>query len=332
MATIYDVSVLAGVSLATVSRVMNNNTKVSEKTRQKVLDAMDSLGYKPNNIAQSLASNCSNSVGVVVSQLDGPFYGPMMTQIETSLRSANKHVIIAAGHSDEQQEKEGIDFLMSRGCDALILDVEAVSDDYLIKLSRGTTPIVLINRYIEAIKERCVYLDNELGGYMATDHMLSLGHTNIAYISGPMYKLDARDRLRGHQKAIAEHNLLFDPELWYEGNFREQGGADAMTHLLSLNKPITAVVCASDQMASGAIAVCIERGLKVPDDISFIGYDNIPFPAYITPTLSTISNPIDDMGHMAARWVLKQVYNHQEVDVESCFKPELFVRGSAKQA
>ncbi|MGX9463248.1 LacI family DNA-binding transcriptional regulator [Shewanella sp. A14] len=330
MATIYDVSVMAGVSLATVSRVMNNNTKVSDKTKQKVLDAMAALGYRPNTIAQSLASNCSNSVGVLVSQLDGPFYGPMMTEIETALRAANKHVIIAAGHSDEKQEKEGVEFLMSRGCDALILDVEAVSDEYLIELSKGPTPIVLINRYIDSIKERCVYLQNELGGYMATKHILSLGHQHIAYISGPLFKLDARDRLKGHKRALAEFNVPFDPELWFEGNFREHGGSDAMEYLLSLNKPITAVVCASDQMASGAISVCLEKGIRVPDDISFIGYDNIPFPQYISPKLSTVSNPIHEMGKMAARWVLQQVYNDKDIHVESSFQPELFIRGSSQ--
>ncbi len=331
MATIYDVSVMAGVSLATVSRVMNNNTKVSDRTKQKVLDAMQTLGYRPNTIAQSLASNCSNSVGVLVSQLDGPFYGPMMTEIETALRSANKHVIIAAGHSDEAQEKDSVEFLMSRGCDALILDVEAVSDDYLIELSKGPTPIVLINRYIDAIKERCVYLENELGGFMATDYILSLGHTHVAYISGPLFKLDVRDRLKGHKRALAQYNVPFDESLHYESDFKEAGGSDAMEHLLSLNTPITAVVCANDQMASWAIAVCLEHGLRVPDDISFIGYDNIPFPQYISPKLSTVSNPINEMGKMAARWVLQQVYNDQEMTVDSSFKPELFIRTSAKQ-
>ncbi|QIR14897.1 LacI family DNA-binding transcriptional regulator [Shewanella aestuarii] len=330
MATIYDVSVLAGVSLATVSRVMNNNTKVSDKTRQKVLDAMASLDYRPNTIAQSLASNCSNSVGVLVSQLDGPFYGPMMTEIETSLRSANKHVIIAAGHSDEAQEKSGVEFLMSRGCDALILDVEAVSDEYLIKLYKGTTPIVLINRYIEAIKDCCIYLENEQGGYMATNYILSLGHKDVAYVSGPMSKRDAQDRLLGHKRALAEYGLAFDDELWYEGNFREFGGNDAMNHLLTLDKKITAVVCASDQMASGVIAVCLENGIKVPDDISIIGYDNIPFPQYISPKLTTVSNPINEMGKMAALWVLQHVYKDTKVDVDCAFAPELFIRDSAK--
>ncbi|MCL1114198.1 MULTISPECIES: LacI family DNA-binding transcriptional regulator [Shewanella] len=330
MATIYDVSVMAGVSLATVSRVMNNNAKVSEKTKQKVLDAMQVLGYRPNTIAQSLASNCSNSIGVLVSQLDGPFYGPMMTEIESVLRGANKHVIIAAGHSDEAQEKDSVEFLMSRGCDALILDIEAVSDEYLIELSKGATPVVFINRYIDAIKDRCVYLENEQGGFMATDHILSLGHKDIAYISGPLFKLDVRDRLKGHKRALKQYNIDFDTTLHIESNFKEAGGSEAMEQLLAMNKTITAVICANDQMASGAISVCLEHGLRVPEDISFIGYDNIPFPQYISPKLSTVSNPIHEMGKMAARWVLQHVYNDTEIVVESSFSPELFIRTSTK--
>ncbi|ARD21776.1 LacI family DNA-binding transcriptional regulator [Shewanella japonica] len=329
MATIYDVSVLAGVSLATVSRVMNNNTKVSEKTRQKVLSAMDQLGYRPNTIAQSLASSRSNSVGVLVSQLDGPYYGPMMTEIETALRAGNKHVIIAADHSVESQEKDGVEFLMSRGCDALILDVEAVDDEYLINLHKGNTPIVLINRYIEEISDCCVYLDNELGGYLATKHILSQGHTDLAYVSGPLYKLDAQDRLLGHKRALKEFNVDFDKTLFYEGNFREFGGSDAMNHLFTIDKPFTAVVCASDQMASGAIAVCLEKGMKIPEELSFVGYDNIPFPQYISPKLTTVNNPIHEMGKMAAFWVLKHVYNDPKAIVENTFIPQLIVRDSA---
>lgn len=329
MATIYDVSVLAGVSLATVSRVMNKNTNVSEKTKQKVLEAMAQLDYRPNTIAQSLASSCSNSVGVLVSQLDGPFYGPMMTEIESCLRDAGKHVIIAAGHSNEAQEKDAVEFLLDRGCDALILDVEAVSDDYLIELCKQSTPIVFINRYIGAIRERCIYLDNELGGYLATQHMLSLGHTHIAYISGPLFKLDARQRLSGHKKALAEQGIAYESELFYEGTFKEISGSDGMRHLLSLKRPFTGVICANDQMASGAIATCLEQGLSVPGDLSFVGYDNIPFPQYISPKLTTLSNPIHEMGKMAAFWVLKHVYSKEDIEIQKDFTPSIFIRDSA---
>jgi len=145
MATIYEVSELAGVSLATVSRVMTKNAKVSDKTRIKVEVAMEKLAYRPNSIAQSLASSRSNSIGILVSELNGPFFGEMMAGIESELRLANKHVIITTGHSDEAKEKEGIEFLIGRNCDALIIHVEAVSDEYLIELSKGKTPIFIIS-------------------------------------------------------------------------------------------------------------------------------------------------------------------------------------------
>lgn len=133
MATIYQVSDLAGVSLATVSRVLNNNARVSDKTRDKVQAAMKELGYRPNSIAQSLASNRSNSIGILVSELDGPIYGQMMAGIESELRASGKHAIITTGYSEEDKEKDGIEFLLSRNCDALILHAEAVSDEYLIE-------------------------------------------------------------------------------------------------------------------------------------------------------------------------------------------------------
>lgn len=329
MATIYDVSLRAGVSLATVSRVINKNSNVSDKTRQKVLDAMAELDYRPNTIAQSLASNVSNSVGVLVSQLDGPYYGPMMAEIEASLRAQNKHVIIAVGHSDAAVEQDSVEFLLSRGCDALILDVEAVSDDYLVQLSQRSVPIVLINRYIQAMEPRCIYLNNELGGYLATRHLVDLGHRNIAYISGPKNKHDAMERLVGHQRALAEGGLVFDPALYIEGDYKEEGGEAGMLALLQTGKQFTAVVCANDQMASGAIAVCLQRGLVIPRDLSVIGYDNIPFAKYISPKLTTVNNPIHEMGKMAALWVLRHVYADDQTLVNNVFEPELVVRGSA---
>ncbi|MBV7314527.1 LacI family DNA-binding transcriptional regulator [Shewanella sp. NIFS-20-20] len=330
MATIYDVSLLAGVSLATVSRVVNNNAKVSENTRKKVHQAMQQLGYRPNNIAQSLASNRSNSIGVLMSQLDGPFYGPMMRQIETVLRSANKHAIFAAGHSDASLEQDAIDFLLNRGCDALIIDADALDDETLVALSQQKTPLVVINRLVPALKAQCVHLDNVQGGYLATRHVLEHGHRQLAFITGPREKLDARDRLMGYKIALAEFDVHFNEELCQESDYHEEGGYLAMLELLKADKSFTCVVCANDQMASGAIAACLEQGLQVPADISFIGFDNIPFPRYISPKLTTISNPIEAMGLAAATWILKQTY----ADVPPCappmFKPELIERESIK--
>lgn len=329
MATIYQVSELAGVSLATVSRVMNNNARVSETTRNKVLAAMEQLGYRPNSIAQSLASNRSNSVGILVSELHGPFYGEMLSGIENECRAAGKHVIIAAGHSEEASEIDGIEFLISRSCDALILHVEAVSDDYLVKLAAGNIPIVLINRYIPQLEDNCICLNNELGGYLATKQLLAQGHTQLAYISGPMWKSDAKDRYAGHLRAMAEAGIRFDAELFAQGDFQDSSGSSCMQQLLAKGRPFTALVCANDEMAAGAMEVAREHGLQVPQQLSIIGFDNLILARYIHPKLTTIDYPIGEMGRMAARWVLKNIYQQQALQLKHVFEPVLVCRESA---
>ncbi|MCI2283054.1 LacI family transcriptional regulator [Colwellia sp. MSW7] len=328
MATIYEVSSLAGVSLATVSRVINNNARVSDKTRQKVEKAMSELGYRPNSIAQSLASNCTNSVGILVSELHGPFFGQMMAGIEAELRAAGKHVIITPGHSEEDKEKEGIDFLISRNCDALIIHVEGLTDEYLIELSKGKTPIYFMSRIIPDLKENCIYLDNELGGYLATKALIEHGHTNIAYIGGPQFKPDSQNRLTGHKRALAEHKIPFNDTLYVEGDFKETGGKKGLKHFLNAKTPFTALVCANDEMASGAMTYAREHDFSLPKDLSIIGFDNIIFSRHIYPKLTTINNPVDEMGKMAAKLVLKNVYHHKDLIINHSFDPALIERDS----
>lgn len=328
MVTIYEVSAKAGVSLATVSRVINNNVKVSDKTREKVQAAMKELDYRPNTIAQSLASKRSNSIGILVSELHGHFYGSMLSGIETELRGADKHVIIAAGHSKEDEEIDGIEFLISRKCDALILHVEAVSDEYLIELSKGPTPIVLMNRTIAVIADNCISLNNELGGYLATKILLDKGHTELAYISGPLWKDDASQRFAGHKRALKEFGLTFSDSLLFEGDYEIESGRDGMNYLLQQDYPFSAVVCANDQMASSAMSVARDNGISIPDELSFVGFDNIIYARHLFPRLSTINYPIDEMGHMAAKWVLNKAYQKETTEIQHLFEPELINRDS----
>ena len=298
MATIYQVSEMAGVSLSTVSRVLNDNDYVSKKTKKKVLEAMKELGYQPSSIARSLASSTTNSVGILVSELDGPFFGQMMSAIEEHLRIAGKHVIITPGHSDEKKEKSGFEFLIGRNCDAIIAHVEAVSND------------------------------NVMGGYLATKAMINKGHKNIAYIAGPQFKEDASNRLKGHKKALAEYNLTFDENLFYIGDFKETGGSDGLRHFIQNKAQITALVCANDEMASGAMKYAREHGFNLPKDLAIIGFDNVIFTNYLYPTLTTIDNPVPEMGRAAANLVLKDIYKKSGITVKHVFQPKLILRDS----
>lgn len=328
MATIYEVSKLAGVSLATVSRVMNKNARVSEKTHDKVTQAMKQLGYRPNTIAQSLASNRSNSIGVLVSELHGPFFGQMMAGIESEIRAAGKHVIITTGHSELEKEKDGMEFLISRNCDAIIVHVEAVSDEYITELNKKGTPVYLMSRHVPAISDQCVSLNNEMGGYLATKHIVEQGHKKIAYIAGPQFKADASDRLTGHKRALQELGIDFNEQLYFEGDFKETGGNDGLKYFLQTKQPFDALVCANDEIASGAMKYAREHGYKLPEDLSIIGFDNVIFASYLYPKLTTVDNPVNEMGKMAAKLVLKNVYENKGIEVQHVFEPKLVVRDS----
>jgi LacI family transcriptional regulator len=328
MANIYEVAELAGVSLATVSRVINRGTTVTDKTRQKVLSAMKQLGYQPNSIAQSLATRSSNSVGVLVSELHGPFYGAMLSAIEETLRAAGKFVLVAASHSKEEQEREGIRFLVSRNCDALIVHVESLPDKFLVEHNKKSTPLVVVNRKVRGLGDRCFSLNNELGGYLAAQSLLRLNHRKIAYISGPLDFVDAQQRLEGHKRALAEAGVAFDPRLLHEGDYHETGGSDALDHLFDKGIGFSAVICANDEMAAGAMASAHDRGLRLPEELSIVGFDDAPISRYVYPKLSTVHYPIADMSHMAARWVLKNVYQQENLDVQLAFEPRFIERDS----
>lgn len=329
MATIYEVSKLAGVSLATVSRVMNDPDKVREKTRQKVIAAMQQLDYQPNTIAQSLASNRTNCVGVLVSELHGPIFGTMVSSIEEELRRAGKFTIFTAGHSDAATERQGIEFLTGRKCDALILHVEALHNEFFMERRNRLLPFVLLNRFAPGLEENCISLNNELGGYQATRMLLDMGHRDIAYISGPLAWSDAKARLAGHRRALAEARIDFEDDLLVESDYHETGGVQAMQRLLELGIPFTAVVCANDEMAAGAMEVIRNSGRSIPDDISVVGFDNVRWSKFLYPKLTTVDHPVAEMSRMAARWVLKNVYRVPRLDIQYVFHPKLVSRASA---
>ncbi|GLR71539.1 LacI family DNA-binding transcriptional regulator [Agaribacter marinus] len=331
MPTIYEVSELAGVSLATVSRVMNGSAKVSEKSKKKVRDAMEELGYRPNSVAISLASKRSNCIGILVAELDGAFFGSMMTGIEKTLRQYQKHVVITAGHSNDADEREGVEFLKSRNCDALVIHAEQLSDEYLIELSKGDTPIVVMNRQIDAIAEKCVSLDNVKGGYIATRHVLEKGHRQLVNIAGPKFKNDAMERIVGFQQAVNEAGIDFDENRVFEGDYLQESGAAAIDHFVMSGIEFTGVVCGNDQMAIGAMARLREYKRLPSKDVAVIGFDDVSFAACTYPTLTTINYPIKLMGQQAAKLVLKDVYKIGVKDIRQIYEPTLMERNSVKR-
>jgi LacI family transcriptional regulator len=245
------------------------------------------------------------------------------------LKQYGKHVIITAGHVDEKREHDAIEFLKSRRCDALILHAEAVSDEYLTALCKSDLPVVVINRKVDGLEDNCFVVDNEKGGYLAAQAAIQQGHKEIGYISGPKFKKDASDRLAGHKRALVEAGIEAKDDHIFEGDFHESSGQEGMHYLKQHFPDITALICANDEMASGAMTAAREAGLEIPQNLSIVGFDNVLFSRYLYPKLTTINNPIQSLGEMAARWVLKNVYNTKiNQAIEHLFVPEVVERHS----
>ncbi|MBS07756.1 LacI family DNA-binding transcriptional regulator [Alteromonas sp.] len=327
MPTIYQVAERAGVSLSTVSRVLNGKASVNKVLKERVEKAVKELNYRPNSVARSLANNRTDSVGVLVPELNAPFFGDLMQAVESTLRAADKHVIISVGRNCLETEKDAVEFLISRNCDALIMHAEALSDEYLLELNQSKLPVALVNRQVEGLPEACTSLDNEKGGYLATRHLLELGHKDIAYISGPTDKCDASLRLEGHKRALSEAGLPINPQLIFNGDYSEEDGKIGLLELMARDVPFTALVCANDWMASGAISCARDLGMSLPHDLSVVGFDDVVFAHHVFPRLTTVSNPIAEMAEMSAKYILNKVYG-QTNNVQLYFEPSLVVRES----
>lgn len=329
MATIKQVSKQADVSVATVSRVLNGTQWVAPETRARVTAAMELLGYQPNSSARALATNRTEIIGLVLGNLSGPFFGDVMDQVEQEARRHQKHLLITSGRDSADKEMDAIDFLLRRQVDALILHVDYLTDTQLIALCRRTeTPIVLLNRFVPELQARCIYVDNELGGRLATEHLLRLGHRHIACVTGPLHKSDSRARLTGYQLALADAGIADETSRVVESDYTEPGGSRAMGTLLDQGQPPTAVVCGNDLMAFGVIRVLKDRALRVPHDVAVVGYDNIVMANYFEPNLTTVHIPVGDMGNQAARLAVA-LADRTRISVQQELALELIVRDSA---
>lgn len=327
MITIKEVAELAKVSQATVSRAINNHPTVKDANRKKVFAAIEQLGYKPNAFAQALASSRSNSIGMLVGSLDGPFYGPLMHHTEDTIRQNNNHLIVTSGQESHTKERDSIEFLRSKRVDGFILHSDKLSDDELIDVVKNTPATIILNRYIPDISDNCIYIDNELGGYLATKHLLDHGHKNIACITGQLSKGDSRERLQGYRLALVEAGITYNPSYVIEGRFDHDGNHDRTRRLLDRAPDITAVFCQNDNIALAVYDVAAEREIIIGKELSVVGFDNDYHSAHIRPRLTTINFPVEEMGKEAAKGVLAMV-QETEVKIKQQLHPKLIDRDS----
>ena len=281
------VAKVAGVSPSTISRILNGTAVVSEVKKTAVDKAIAELGFVPNPVARGLAGGRTLSVGVVAQVMDSPFYGAALRGIEDVLDPAGYSPLFVSGHWDAANEARCIDVLRSRRVDGLIVLTGRLSDQALKAYARGM-PVVVTGRSLKAPGLFALDFDNIEGGRLATEHLIQLGHRHIAFITGDPKHPDAADRLRGYRAALETAGIAYDPGLVVPGEYSEGSGLLAVNRLLEGRQQFTAIFAANDQMALGAALALLRRSLRVPDDISLVGFDDLPASLYAIPPLSTV--------------------------------------------
>ncbi|MCS7068024.1 MAG: substrate-binding domain-containing protein [Meiothermus sp.] len=299
--TLSDVAREAGVSPSTVSRVINGTARVKPGKREAVLRAIERLHYHPNILAKGLAQGRSLTIGVVTQEISSPYYGEMLKGVEQALEKTPYHPIFASGHWRADQEEAALKVLVGRQVDALVVMDGSVPGELLLELVK-TMPVVVVGRNIPGLP--CLGIDNVQGALEGTRHLIELGHRRIAHIAGPQSHPDAIERLQGYREALQQGGIAFDPALVVEGDYLEPSGLMAVESLLARGALFTAIFAANDQMAYGANVALYRRGIRVPQDVSLVGFDDLPSSSYFTPPLTTVRQPGLEMGWEAARLVL----------------------------
>lgn len=332
MATIKDVAHLAKVSVATVSRVINNAENVSDNTRETVKKAMEKLNYYPDANARALSQQNSNTIGIVVADVSDPFFGAMVTTVEKVASQTGHFLLIGNGYHNEQQEYNAITHLIEHRCSSLVVHAKMLPDSRLIKLMEQMPGMVLINRLLKGFEKRCIALDDRYGSYLAVKHLIQNGHSKIGYLCSNHEISDSSDRLQGYKDALNENSIGVNDNFIAFSSPNEEGGEQAMMSLLERNREITAIACYNDSMAAGAMSVLYDNDIKIPAEISIIGFDDLLIARYLHPKLTTIRYPLHTMAKQAAELALRLAKGEEPpANLINIFTPTLTKRYSVNK-
>ena len=321
MVTLEDVAAHAGVSRATVSRVVNGDTKVKSQTRIKVEAAIAELGYSPNPAARALASSQSHTIGLVTTSYTGGFFGSLMDTVQSEAESNGKQLLVTQGRGVEENERNAIQRLYNLRCDGLVIHVRAISDETLVQLAERGNKFIVLDREVPALRERCVVFDHRLASQMATQYLLDAGHRAVACLHGPTQRASSLLRRQGFLDVMEQQGIR--PVAVVEGEYDMPSGYKQTAALLDKYK-ISALYCCNEEMAVGAMLAITERGLRIPLDISLICYDSGDRAAFVRPALTSIYFPIGDMARYATRKLL-----NEQCENES-FLPSIVARDSVR--
>ncbi len=307
MVTIKDVADLAGVSSSTVSRVLNDRNYIKEETRQKVQGAMNALGYKPSRLARGLRFNKSRIIGLIISDIQNPFFTGLVRAVEDIAHENNYALILANTDEDPQKEELNVDLMISERVAGVIITPTKEYNCPVKKLINNKIPVVCVDRRILDCDVDIVLLDNVSASKNLVDHLLSMNHRRIGAILGPSDVTTGRERLLGMKNAFEEKNIPLDENLILQSMPKEENGYKLAHELFALADPPTAIFAGNNLLALGAMRAIKELGLKIPDDISMVSFDDSTWSELVQPSITVVAQPTYEIGRIAAELIMRRI-------------------------
>jgi len=327
--TINDIARMAGVSKATVSMVFNNKDQnISRETREKILKIAKELNYIPNSIAKSLITNRTYSIGIILPDITNPFFSEIARAIEDEANLMGYNIILCNTDNDVKKEEQYVKILISKLVDGVIFIASGHSTKALKLIKENNKPFVLVDRHIKSYKNHYgVYCKNAEGVIKGIQYLCSIGRKKIVFVNGPENLDVSLQRLEGYKKIMTEYGI-FSNKYIFSGDFSLEGGKSITEKILNTIKDFDAIFYSNDIMAIGGMKILLKKGYKIPEDVNIIGFDNIKITQFIEPELTTIAQPIYEMGREACR-LLVRVVNREEIDNKIIyFEPSLIIRGT----
>ncbi|MDC9592771.1 DNA-binding transcriptional regulator CytR [Xenorhabdus sp. IM139775] len=328
LATMKDVAKAAGVSTATVSRALMNPDKVSARTRQKVENSVLEVGYYPHSLAKNLRRNDARTILVIVPNISDPFFTDVIRGIEETAAEHGYLVLIGDCQHQQQQEHAFINFLITKRIDGMVLLGSNIPFDVSKEEQKNLPPIVMANEFAPELELPTVHIDNLTAAFNATHYLQKLGHKHIACITGPETMPLCHYRLQGYIQALRRTGEEIREEYIIRGDFTHESGATLTETLLTLPAPPSAIFCHSDVMAMGAMWQAKKMGLKLPEDLSVVGFDNLNLAQYCEPALTTVKQPRYEIGHHAILLLLEQLQGRLVAKGSRLLETELIIRAS----
>ncbi|WP_188471649.1 LacI family DNA-binding transcriptional regulator [Hafnia psychrotolerans] len=330
MSTMQEVASRAGVSKATVSRVLSGKGYVSQETKDQVFKAIEETGYRPNLLARNLATSKSMCIGLVVTNTlyHGNYFSELISQAAKKLDANRRKLILVDGKNSAAEEQEAIEFLHDLGCDGIIIYPRFLSIDKMDAIiDKYKKPVMVVNRKLRKHQSHCIYCDHQGSSFNATKALIERGHRDIAFITGSLDSPTAIERLSGYKEALAACDLPVQEALIVQGKWSPASGAAAISTLLEAGIPFSAVLASNDEMAIGVMKKLSEAGIAVPADVSVIGFDNIPTAPFLIPALSSVKDPVSDMVNEVINQIISML-DGGYLSNDNVFISELLLRDS----